>query len=335
MSSADLAEPATGVLTLRVADVVRETADAVSLVLDAPELPYLPGQFLTLRIPGGGARCYSLASSPYTGEAPRVTVKKVPGGAGSGWVCEQVAAGDVLECLPPAGTFTPASLDEDVLLVAGGSGITPCLSIARSVLAAGTGTVTLVYANRDQDSVIFRDALRGLAAEYPDRFAVVHWLETLQGLPTRDALAALLRPLAAARTAYLCGPQPLMDGAEDILRAAGAAAVHRERYFSLSGDVFDAPAPVGSTVTVTAELYGQTHEAAGDESTPLLDALLAAGVPAPYSCREGACAACTCRVVEGEVTLRHNEVLDAEDLAEGYTLACQAVPVTDRIRVEY
>ncbi|MGW2344758.1 2Fe-2S iron-sulfur cluster-binding protein [Streptomyces sp. NPDC001661] len=335
MTSADLAEPVTGVLTLRVAEVVRETADAVSLVLDAPELPYLPGQFLTLRIPGRGARCYSLASSPHTGEPPRVTVKKVPGGAGSGWVCEEIRPGDVLECLPPAGTFTPASLDEDVLLLAGGSGITPCLSIARSVLAAGTGTVTLVYANRDQDSVIFRDALWGLAEEHPGRFAVVHWLETLQGLPTRAALGALLTPLATGRTAYLCGPQPLMDGAEDVLREAGAAAVHRERYFSLSGDVFEAPAPVGSTVTVTAELYGQTHEASGDERTPLLDALLAAGVPAPYSCREGACAACTCRVVEGTVTLRHNEVLDAEDLAEGYTLACQALPTTDHVRVEY
>ncbi|MER6996385.1 ferredoxin--NADP reductase [Streptomyces sp. NPDC000410] len=326
---------------VRVTEVVRETADAVSLVLDASgggDFAYRPGQFLTLRIPGGQARCYSLASSPHTGEPLRITVKKVAGGRGSGWVCDEVTAGDELEVLPPAGTFTPDDLDADVLLVAGGSGITPVISIAKSVLAAGRGRVALLYANRDQDAVIFRDELWGLAERYPGRLALVHWLETLQGLPTAELLTSALAPYAD-RTAYLCGPAPLMDAAERALRAVGVRSVHRERYFSLAADVFEAPAGAEAVAegsrTAEVRLDGRTRQVPWGPDTPLLDALLAAGVDAPYSCREGACSACCCRVVTGEVKMLRNEVLDEEDLAEGYVLACQALPLTERVEVTY
>ncbi|MFF3679916.1 2Fe-2S iron-sulfur cluster-binding protein [Streptomyces sp. NPDC002120] len=344
--AADGAAP--GALRVRVLARVQETPEAVSLVLDA-ELPYAPGQFLTLRIPGGAARCYSLASSPHTGEPMRITAKRVPGGLGSGWICEEVAAGDELEVLPPAGTFTPGpgGLDRDLLLVAGGSGITPVLSLAKSVLAAGRGRVVLLYANRDPASVIFRDELRGLAEAHPGRLAVVHWLESLQGLPTAARLGPLVAPYAG-REAYLCGPGPLMDAAEAALRAAGAAphAIHRERYFSLGADVFaaaespaepPAPPPAGARARATAEveLDGTRHTVPWPDGTPLLDALLAAGLPAPYSCREGACSACCCRVVEGEVEMTRNEVLDETDLAEGYVLACQALPLGPAVRITY
>ncbi|MFF4448091.1 2Fe-2S iron-sulfur cluster-binding protein [Streptomyces sp. NPDC001502] len=338
-------------LRVRVKERVQETPEAVSLVLDA-ELPYAPGQFLTVRIPGGAARCYSLASSPHTGEPMRITAKRVPGGLGSGWLCEEVAAGDELEVLPPAGTFTPGpgGLDRDLLLVAGGSGITPVLSLAKSALAAGRGRVALVYANRDAESVIFRDELWGLAEAYPGRLAVVHWLESLQGLPTAALLGPLTAPYAG-REAYLCGPGPFMDAAEAALRRAGAAprAIHRERYFSLGTDVFAAAAPTaaptaappsrdGAAAQAEVELDGTVHTVPWPGGTPLLDALLAAGIPAPYSCREGACSACCCRVVEGEVELSRNEVLDETDLAEGYILACQALRLGDdrvRVRITY
>ncbi|MGW6705410.1 2Fe-2S iron-sulfur cluster-binding protein [Streptomyces sp. NPDC054956] len=334
---------ATGRLLVRVTERIQETPDAVSLVLDA-RLPYRPGQFLTLRVPGGAARCYSLAGSPYTGDPLRITVKRVPGGAGSGWLCQDVAVGDELEILPPAGTFTPSDLDRDLLLVAGGSGITPVLSLAKSALAAGRGHVALVYANRDPGAVIFRDELWGLAEEHPGRLTVIHWLETLQGLPTAPQLGPLVAPYAN-REAYLCGPVPLMDAAETALRAAGAPGgrVHRERYFSLSGDVFTqtapAPAPAAASAegaaTAEVEFDGAVHTVAWPAGTPLLDALLAAGVPAPYSCREGACSACCCRVLEGEVEMVRNEVLDREDLADGYVLACQALALGDRVRITY
>ncbi|MFI0978838.1 2Fe-2S iron-sulfur cluster-binding protein [Streptomyces sp. NPDC021093] len=321
---------------VRVAEVVRETDDAVSLVLDA-QLPYTPGQFLTVRVPGGAARCYSLASSPHTGEPMKVTVKRVAGGLGSGWVCEEVTAGDELEVLPPGGTFTPGDLDRDVVLVAGGSGITPCMSILKSVLSAGRGQVALLYANRDQGSVIFRDELWGLAEAHPGRLAVVHWLESLQGLPTAGMLGAALAAYAG-RDAYLCGPAPLMDAAEQALRAAGADAVHREKYFSLADDVFDLdPVTVASDGSYTAgvSLDGEEHEVGWAAEVPLLDAMLAAGVDAPFSCREGACSACCCRVVSGEVKMLRNDVLDEEDLAEGYVLACQTVPLSTRVEIAY
>ncbi|MEV7728400.1 ferredoxin--NADP reductase [Streptomyces sp. NPDC087917] len=357
MSDAPLPPRAGGPLRVRVRERIQETPEAVSLVLE-PELPYLPGQFLTVRIPWGAARCYSLAGSPHTGEPMRITVKRVPGGLGSGWICEQVAPGDELEVLPPAGTFTPGpgGLDRDLLLVAGGSGITPVLSLAKSALAAGRGRVALVYANRDAASVIFRAELSALAGEHPDRLTVVHWLEDLRGLPTADRLGPLLAPYAG-REAWLCGPAPMMDAAEAALRAAGAPGrrIHRERYFSLNGDVFASVAPVegagpgagdptdpdpadpdpAGRALAEVELDGREHRLPWARGAPLLDVLLAAGVEAPYSCREGACSACCCRVVEGEVTMARNEVLDAEDLAEGYVLACQALPLSDRVRVTY
>ncbi|MFB7608960.1 2Fe-2S iron-sulfur cluster-binding protein [Streptomyces gardneri] len=338
---------------LRVVQVIPETADAHSLVLQAPpesadRFTYRPGQFLTLKLPGAdgrpAARCYSLAGSPHTGEPLKVTVKRVAGGHGSNWVCDHVAAGDELEVLPPAGTFTPDSLDRDLLLAAGGSGITPVLSIAKSVLAGGQGRVVLLYANRDESSVIFRDELRELAANHPDRLLVVHWLESLQGLPRADRLAAALAPYAD-REAFVCGPEPLMDAVEQALGAVGTPGhrIHRERFFSLGGHVFDAPAqaaptpaaPVAGVGTAEVELDGETHTLAWPPATPLLDALLAAGVDAPYSCREGACSACTCRVVAGDVKMLRNDVLDDEDLAEGYVLACQALPLTDRVAISY
>ncbi|MDI3387538.1 ferredoxin--NADP reductase [Streptomyces sp. B-S-A8] len=353
---ASAAQPAADVpsprLRVRVAEVVAETADTHSLVLEpAPEdtgrFAYRPGQFLTLRLPGAdgrpAARCYSLSSSPHTGEPMKVTVKRVPGGRCSNWVCDRVGPGDEIEVLAPAGTFTPDTLDDDLLLVAGGSGITPVLSIAKSALARGHGRVTLLYANRDDASVVFRDELWGLTEQYPDRLVMIHWLETLLGLPDLARLSAALAPYAG-RDAFLCGPAPLMDAAEQALRAAGtpAARVHRERFFSLSGDVFDTPAPAAVVAdpaaavrTAHVALDDETHTVDWPSGQPLLDALLAAGVDAPYSCREGACAACACRVVGGEVKLLRNEVLDEEDLADGYVLACQALPLTDRVEVTY
>ncbi|MEU1229872.1 ferredoxin--NADP reductase [Streptomyces sp. NPDC005828] len=347
-----MSEPTTGARThrLRVVEVVVETADAHSLVLQPPaesadRFAYRPGQFLTLKLPGAdgrpAARCYSLASSPHTGEPLKITVKRVAGGYGSNWVCDRLAAGDELEVLPPAGTFTPDSLDGDLLLVAGGSGVTPVLSIAKSALAAGRGKVVLLYANRDESSVVFRDELRALAQDHPHRLLVLHWLESLQGLPSVDRLAATLAPYAG-REAFVCGPQPLMDAVEQALRSLGSPGdrIHRERFFSLGADVFDAPAvPVDTEAagggTAEVELDGETHTVAWPPAAPLLDVLLAAGVDAPYSCREGACSACTCRVVAGEVKMLRNDVLDDQDIAEGYVLACQALPLTDRVEITY
>ncbi len=334
---------------LQIAEVVEETHDSRSIVFVTPEqdraFAYRPGQFLTLRIPAEGgavARCYSLASAPGVDAALKVTVKRVDGGLGSNWVCDNLRAGDLIEVLPPAGTFCPSSLDVDFLLFAGGSGITPVMSILKSCLHQGTGRVLLFYANRDERSVIFRDELQALARAYPQRLTVTHWLESVQGRPTPEQLASICGQHLDAH-AFVCGPGPFMDAVERTLIGLGADAtrVHVERFVSLSGDpgvladLPDTQADDAPRVELVAQLDGEEHRLAWSPDVALLDALLIAGIEAPFSCREGRCSACMCRVAEGEVCMHGNEVLSAADLAEGWVLACQARPVSDRVAVSF
>jgi 3-ketosteroid 9alpha-monooxygenase subunit B len=332
-------------LRLRVREVIQETGDAHSLVFDTPDgLTYKPGQFLTLRLPhpeGVVARCYSVSSAPGVDEHLKVTVKRVIEGRGSNWVCDNVVAGTEIDVLAPSGTFTPHSYDVDLLLLAGGSGITPVMSIIKATLAHGTGRMFLVYANRDEQSVIFHAELRALVAEHPERLIVLHWLETVQGLPSTEPLSALVAPWVRGES-FICGPAPFMDCAADVLKALGVSRdrIHIERYTSLQGDPWaevEAVAPVDGerTVDLVVELDGETHELQWPESVKLLDLLLDKGLDAPYSCREGACSACGVMLVEGEVRMDNNSVLEKEDLDEGWRLACQSHPVSDAVKVSY
>ena len=346
--------PVSGASALvQVVRVVRETADAVSLELvpepgEVHRFDYRPGQFLTLRIPsdltGSVSRCYSLSSAPHEAGALKVTVKRTADGYGSNWLCDNVTAGSTLQVLPPAGLFTPSSLDLDLLLFAGGSGITPVLSILKSILGQGSGRCTLIYANRDEASVIFAAELVELAAAHPDRLQVVHWLESVQGLPSVEQLTALVRPWAD-REVFVCGPAPFMTAVGAAMSAHGAerGRVHMEKFVSLAGNPFEPgtdsepteSADDTESASVEVELDDATHRLSWPRKQVLLDTLLAAGLEAPFSCREGACSACVCRVVSGEVEMRRNEVLEQEDLADGYVLACQAVPASDDISITY
>jgi 3-ketosteroid 9alpha-monooxygenase subunit B len=332
-------------LRLKVLDVIQETGDAHSLVFEAPDgLTYKPGQFLTLRLPhadGTVARCYSLSSAPGVDDHLKVTVKRVLDGRGSNWVCDTVKPGDELDVLAPSGTFTPKDLDTDLLLLAGGSGITPVMSIIKSSLANGNGKMLLVYANRDEKSVIFHAELRQMVAENPERLLVLHWLESVQGLPSLKPLQEMVRPWAHAN-AFICGPAPFMDCAADALKGLEFSRdrIHIERFTSLAGDPWtevQAAAPVEGepTVDLTVELDGETHELKWPESQKLLDFMLDQGLDAPYSCREGACSACGLLLVEGEVVMDNNSVLEQEDLDEGWRLACQSRPVSDAVKVKY
>ncbi|MTE13189.1 2Fe-2S iron-sulfur cluster binding domain-containing protein [Nocardia sp. CT2-14] len=341
-----------GITSVRIVRVVYETADAVSLEL-APEVAhterfsYRPGQFLTLRIPseltGSVSRCYSLSSAPHEDGPLKVTVKRTADGYGSNWLCDNAAEGLVLDVLPPAGVFTPESLDTDLLLFAGGSGITPMLSILKSVLARGSGHCTLIYANQHENSVIFARELAELAAAHPDRLLVLHWLQSVQGLPSVAGLAAMARPWAG-REVFVCGPGPFMDAVAAAAAELGVdrKRVHSEKFVSLSGNPFEADTAATDVVaddddaaTVQVELDGANHELTWPRQQTLLDTMLARGLDAPYSCKEGACSACVCRVVSGEVSMRRNEILEDADIADGYVLACQAVPVTDDVTVTY
>ncbi len=336
---------------LTVSAVVEETADTRSIVFAVPDelrdkFAYRPGQFLTLRIPsdrtGSVARCYSLASSPFTDDAPKVTVKRTAGGYGSNWLCDNIVAGRSIEVLPPAGVFTPADLTEKLVLFAGGSGITPVMSILESALHSGNRDVVLIYGNRDEKSVIFAEKLRELAARHAGALTVVHWLESVQGLPSPQQLATLISPFADHR-AYMCGPGPFMDTVREGLLLAGVPKdrIHAEVFTSLSGDPF-ADVPLveidesdADATSATVQLDGEEHDLVWPRSATLVDVMLSKGLDVPYSCREGECGSCACTVVEGDVDSPPSAILDEEDIANGYVLACQARPKSDHVRIEF
>ncbi|MEB4207631.1 ferredoxin--NADP reductase [Mycobacterium sp. 94-17] len=345
------------VLELQVAEVIAETDDARSLVFAAPADPgdpdipperlrYAPGQFLTLRIPsertGSVARCYSLCSSPFTDDALTVTVKRTADGYASNWLCDHAREGMRIHVLAPSGNFVPKTLDGDFLLMAAGSGITPIMSICKSALAEGSGQVALLYANRDDSSVIFSDALRELAAKYPDRLTVLHWLESLQGLPGVAALARLAAPYTD-RPVFICGPGAFMDSARQALETLKVPApqIHIEVFKSLESDPF-AAIKISDTAegdeppaTAVVELDGETHTVSWPRDAKLLDVLLAKGLDAPFSCREGHCGACACTLRKGNVSMEVNDVLEQQDLDEGLILACQSHPESDSVEVTY
>ena len=335
---------------LRVAEVNQET------------FAYAPGQFLTVAVPseqtGLVARCYSLSSAPHSGRH-QITVKRTVDGYASNWIVENLKPGDTMRVLPPSGIFTPKDVDADFLLFAAGSGITPVISIARTALEKGTGKVVLLYANEDESSVIFAGQLRELADEYAERFTVVHWLVSVQGLPSQQKLATFASYFAS-HTAFVCGPAPFMKATTDALKELGFPRErrHQEKFVSLGGNPFgeveevlaaqqelkdaddhedsDDEAAVTGPIAVEVELDGQQYsfdDWQGDQV--LLEFLEEKGVDAPFSCREGQCSACACVMVEGDVRLQHNEVLDADDLADGIRLVCQARPLTERIRISY
>ncbi|MFN8107788.1 MAG: ferredoxin--NADP reductase [Nocardioidaceae bacterium] len=353
---------------LRVVEVIEETAEAHSVVFEIPDdakaaFEYTPGQFLTLAVPstetGIAARCYSLSSAPHTG-IHQITVKRTADGYASNWICDNLSAGDTIRVLPPSGIFTPKDLNADFLLFAAGSGITPVISIARSALETGSGKVVLFYANRDEKSVIFAEALADLASKYTDRFVLVHWLESVQGLPTPQHLQHFASHFLSY-TAFACGPAPFMKGAVEALRALDFPRErrHQEKFVSLGGNPFgdveemqaaqaiikeaddhdeedDAKTTVEGPISVEVELDGQTHLFDDwDGKKLLLEFFEEKGLEAPYSCREGNCSACACVVTEGEVTMDHNEVLDADDLADGIRLVCQARAASQTLKISY
>jgi 3-ketosteroid 9alpha-monooxygenase subunit B len=345
----------TDALQVKVVDVIEETGDARSLVLEPPEpLTYTSGQFVTIAVPsdqtGLVARCYSLSSAPHESDLLKITVKRTEEGYASNWVCDNVQPGQTLTILPPSGIFTPASLDANLLLFAGGSGITPVISIVKSALEKGNGHIVLTYANRDESSVIFASELAELAEKYVDRFVLVHWLESLLGLPTADRL----RPIAEYFTSYdafVCGPGPFMSGVMQMLKDAGFPRErrHQEKFVSLGGNPFGDDVAVGdpgaeepeepvrsAPARVSGDLDGNEFDF--DDWAPgqkLLDFLISKGLSAPYSCREGHCSACACLVLDGEVTMKTNDVLDDDDLADGIRLACQSLPVSDSVKITY
>ena len=340
---------------LTLTQVIEETADAKTFVFSVPDahaaaFRYLPGQFLTLRVPsdltGSVARCYSLSSSPDIDSDWRVTVKRTPTGYASNWLCDNLQPGMKLEALRPGGTFTPSEGMTELLLFAGGSGITPMMSIIKSALAAQRAQVTLVYANRDEQSIIFRDDLQDLARKHPGQLVVHHWLQSVSGIPTANNVS---EALAAHRDAevFICGPAPFMELVKTTARNFGwpGAKVHVEEFRSLEGDPFarrstqagadkrdragDGAVLVRSAIA-QVELDGESHEVDWPQDSTLVDAMLDAGLDAPYSCLEGVCATCECKLVKGAV-----ESDSASHSSGERVLGCQVRPTSDAVSVRF
>jgi ferredoxin-NADP reductase len=352
MAEADDAVRRHGFHRLRVKSVVRETEDTRSFVLDVPAdlrdaFGYRAGQFCTFRIHLDGeehSRCYSMSSAPETEDDLTVTVKRVPGGVVSNWLNDHVAEGDELEVTRPSGNFCVRNGERPIVGFCGGSGVTPVISIARSVLASTSRPVRLFYANRDRDSVIFDDALRELSSRHPDRLEIHHHLDTDAGLVDPAAVSGFVGDGLDADF-YLCGPGPFMDVVESALLDLGAGpdAIFVERFVTPAqaddATAGDEAATDGAAGDVPDEivviLKGQRQTLPYHPGDTVLATARRSNVATPYSCEAGNCATCMALVREGAVEMRVNDALDDDEVADGWVLTCQSRPVTPTLVVEF
>lgn len=333
-----------GARTLRVCSVERETSDAVTVWLEdvgGAAIGFVPGQFVTLllRVEGREVRrAYSICSAK--GDLPRVavTVKRVEGGLASGYLNGVLRAGDEVRALGPSGNFQREARGGHaghVVLVGGGSGITPLMAIAREVLAHEPGTrVSLLYGNRSAGDVIFAGALGAMQREHGARFEVLHCYEEceeahggLRGRLAGDVLAGALESVnAGAESEYfVCGPAAMMASAREVLLGRGVREerIREERFASPKQSEGRASS---QSQPVTVRKGGATHLAIARPGQTVLEAGLAAGAPMPYSCAMGGCGACRVKLAKGSVALDEPCALSDRERAEGYVLACVAHP---------
>jgi ring-1,2-phenylacetyl-CoA epoxidase subunit PaaE len=349
---------------LRVAEVRRETPDAVSLRFELPAelreaFAFQPGQHLTLRTDLGGddvRRNYSVCVAPHEDEL-RVAVKQIAGGVFSGWVNNQLKVGDEIEVMAPHGAFTwtfDPGASRRYVAFAGGSGITPIVSLLKTALAIEPKSrFMLLYGNRSAAQTMFLEELAGLKNRYMDRLEIFHFLEDedeevelfngqLNAAKTEAVLTSLVRS-DEVDAFFICGPGPMMDAVEAGLRARGAPAdrilIERFTIGPLSASQAAAARRLqekarGSSITVI--LDGRRSRIAFDaEKGNVLESARAAGIPAPFACKGGVCATCRAKLISGEVEMQANYALTEAELAQGYVLTCQAVPVGEDVVLDY
>jgi ring-1,2-phenylacetyl-CoA epoxidase subunit PaaE len=347
-----------GFHSLTVAAVERLCDDAAAVTFAVPEdlagvYAFRAGQSLTLRRMVEGReerRSYSICAPE--GEAPRIGVREVPGGLFSSWLVREVRPGDEIEVAAPAGRFTP-DLGEPAhhVLIAAGSGITPVLSIAATVLRDPAASVTVLYGNRRTDSVMFADELADLKDRYPARLELVHVLsrepreaELFTGRLDAGKLEALLALIPDVREVghwWLCGPFGMVADARELLLRAGVASerVHQELFYV--DDVPPAPvrhedAPVeGSTSEVTIVLDGRSTTTPLPRDIPILDGAQRARPDLPFACKGGVCGTCRAKVTKGKADMRRNFALEEAEVAAGFVLTCQSLPCSDTLTVDF
>ncbi|PPK94591.1 ring-1,2-phenylacetyl-CoA epoxidase subunit PaaE [Kineococcus xinjiangensis] len=349
---------------LRVREVERLTDDAVAISFDVPEhlraaYEFRPGQHLTLRrvVDGKEARrSYSICAPAGSGRL-RVAVKRIDGGAFSGWATRELRPGDEVDVMTPAGrfgtTFEPQRASSYVAIAAG-SGITPVLSLLATGLEVERGSrFTLVYGNRSSATVMFLDELADLKDRHPERLQVLHVLSResqdapllsgrIDAEKLRTLLGSLLRP-EDVDAWFLCGPEEMVAECRRVLDASGvpAASVHRELFHVAGAEPVlrptrdrDAARGAGSSVTVLLDGRSTTLDLAVEDE-PVLDAVLRVRPDAPFACKGGVCGTCRARVLEGSVRMEHDYALEEYEKEAGYVLACQSHPTSDRVVLDF
>jgi ring-1,2-phenylacetyl-CoA epoxidase subunit PaaE len=354
-----------GFYQLKIAKVVAETADATTFYFEVPTelkdtFSYLPGQYLTFEAMINGEkvrRSYSLCTYSGIDSMPAVTIKRVDGGRMSNYFNSNVKEGDVLDVMPPMGKFTvepSANNSRTFVLFAGGSGITPVLGIAKAILNDEPNSkVSLVYANRDPESVIFKSLLKEMEGQFSGRFQVLlsydkaplTWFG-LKGQLTEDKVQNIVKgKIGGSFDQYhyfICGPGPMM---EVIKSGLLGISVPSDR---INIEYFSAPtskteqkeeSPVDATFSgkaeVVIEVYGKTHTITCDKDTTILNAAMKQGIDPPYSCTVGVCTTCRAKVKVGSLHMLEREGLSDKEIEQGFVLTCQAVPRSNKIELKY
>jgi ring-1,2-phenylacetyl-CoA epoxidase subunit PaaE len=344
-------------LTLKVKEVVQETQDAITIYFEQPENPisYKAGQFFTLMPTIDGKqvrRAYSVCTCPQTDPNPAVTVKRVEGGLVSNWLADNLKAGDELEVMEPIGNFTTeldSSRKRHMVLFGGGSGITPLMALAKVVLhEEPQSVVSLVYANRDTESIIFKEQLDQLISKYNDRFRVIHVLETAEdgwGGPTgwlnTDLIGNLLKELPQLKEEstdyFVCGPEGMMDVVVESLDNLGVnhKRVHKESFTSsVTKEEIEEKQKGATAHEVTIFFEDEEYKITVQPGKSILETALENDIDLPYSCQSGLCTACRGKCTSGSVQMDESEGLSEEELEQGYVLTCVGHPASDNVRIE-
>lgn len=362
-----------GFYELSIANVVHETADAISIYLDIPahlqaQFQYQPGQYVTLRVDIDNTpylRCYSISSCPYSDNYFRIAIKTKIGGKVSGYLVKNCQKGMLLDVFTPLGNFTPVlnNNTNNYILYGGGSGITPLLSIAKTLLHEKNASfITLLYANRNEASIIYDKELQVLHNQYPNRFAIHHVLDEttstpntqqLKGTFTAQDYANWVRNINnfAQAEHFICGPEGMMQavkqGLSEIARI-NMAQIHLESFdFSqqsqergsqhttaiLANDITTNGDGLGTNATIT--INRKQHYIHIEPNNTILTACLDNGIDAPFMCEAGVCSSCRAKLVQGKATMQVCYALSDKEVAEGYILTCQAIPQSNDIEVNY
>ncbi|MDF2157208.1 ferredoxin--NADP reductase [Algoriphagus sp. CAU 1675] len=345
-------------LPLKVREVVRETNDTVSIYFEQPEpyLEYKPGQFLTLVMEFDGKeqrRSYSLCTSPFVDPFPGISVKKVSNGLFSNFLNEKIFPGKTINVLKPLGNFTidfHSKNKRHFVLVAGGSGITPIISILKSVLVnEPQSKITLLYGSRNEEQIIFKKELDQLVEKNPDRLEVIHSLSKpssswtgMKGRLSEKVVADLVQKAESesdfTKEYFVCGPEGIMDVTVEALEKAKVSKgnIHKESFYSAAAEKAHDLAEKGNGLLsrdVTILLEGEESIVTVSPDKTVLEAGLAAGLNMPYSCQSGLCTACRGKLLSGKVKMDEDAGLSEKELQAGYVLCCVSRPLTDDVKV--